>query len=342
MKRSASHRATGAAVAALLAVTGQGRVGAQTWQVETRTTAPDPALARMLAGGEPETPKDLELLQAHVQSVLAKVGPATVALDGATGVIVAGRLVLTAGHVTRTKGRKVDITLPDGRKLEGESLGANLRADTGLIRILTEGEFPCCAMGSDQDCKRGDWCLMLGHPGGSKPGRQAPVRLGRVLRPVERGWLVTDCTMQAGDSGGPLVDMQGRIIGINSRISSDLANNMHVPVSAFTSEWDKLLAGEVIGAPPGRGRGQRLGIGAPLAFDSGEAVVGALGADSFAAKAGLQAGDVVKKIDGEVITARADVRRAMIGFEAGNDVNVEVQRGEQTLVLQLKITREGR
>ena len=70
--------------------------------VEAKALAPDPALLRLLAGGDPATPQDLQLLQAHVQAVLAKVGPATVALDGATGVIIKDHLVLTAGHVTRT------------------------------------------------------------------------------------------------------------------------------------------------------------------------------------------------------------------------------------------------
>jgi serine protease Do len=342
MKRRVPHRATGAAVAALLAVTGPGTLCAQGASTEATAQATDPALDRMLKGGDPATPHDLEVLQAHVQSVLRRVGPATVALEGATGVIVKGNLVLTAGHVTRTKGRKMTITLADGRKLEGESLGANLRADTGLIKILTEGDYPCCEMGADHDLERGEWCLMLGHPGGSKPGRQAPARLGRVLRPDQRGFVVTDCTMEAGDSGGPLVDMCGRVIGINSRISADLAENMHVPVRAFTGEWDQLVAGEVIGAPAWRGRVPRLGIGARLDFASGEAVVGPLPADSVAAKAGLREGDVVRKIDGETIADRRDVNRAMIGFQPDQDVNVEVQRGEETLTLQLKISREGR
>ena len=46
--------------------------------------------------------------------------------------------------------------------------------------------------------------------------------------------------MQGGDSGGPLFDMQGRVVGINSRISGNLAMNMHAPVDALMGEWQEL------------------------------------------------------------------------------------------------------
>lgn len=307
----------------------------------TSVSPEDPVLARLLAGGDPDSPADLLRLQQHVQQLLHKVLPAVVSVPGASGVIIDGGLVLTAGHVVRTSGRKLEITMHDGTRLQGETLGANLTADTGLIRILTKGEFPCCEMGQIEGLERGDWCLMLGHPSGRKVGRDAPARLGRVLRPGARGFVVTDCTMQGGDSGGPLFDMQGRIIGINSRITNDLANNMHVPIDAFRADWDQLLAGEVVGrATNQRGSRSRIDLGVPLVFDGDTATVGEIGVELQ--QRGLLQGDVVLKIDGEEIHSRRDVFRALIGFDEGAMIKLEVQRGEQqheVEVLARKVTR---
>ncbi len=327
-----------------------GLAGAQANEAPAAPAAPatpaiaDPALRRLLGGAEPASPADLQILQDHVQALLQQTLPATVSLGGATGVIVEGNLVLTAGHVTRTAGRRMTITLHDGRRLRGVSLGADLRADTGLIRITGEpdAKLPFLPMGRSADLRPGEWCVMLGHPSGSKPGRSAPARLGRVLRVPARGFVTTDCTMQGGDSGGPLLDMHGRVVGINSRISANLADNMHVPIDAFRDGWAGLLAGEVKGeAPAGRGGRGRIGLGAPVRFAEGRAIVGEV-PDGPAHRAGLRADDVLRKVDGSEVGTAADLARALQGFRPADEITVEVLRGEQVLVLAVPAQREGR
>ena len=63
--------------------------------------------------------------------------------------------------------------------------------------------------------------------------------------------ITTDCTLVGGDSGGPLFDMQGSVIGINSRIASELRANMHVPVNAFQDAWERLTKSRRMGALSG-------------------------------------------------------------------------------------------
>jgi len=69
------------------------------------------------------------------------------------------------------------------------------------------------------------------------------VRVGRVLR-IREGVIQTDCTLVGGDSGGPLFDLQGRVIGIHSRIAGPTDVNLHVPVDIFRENWDRLLKGD--------------------------------------------------------------------------------------------------
>jgi serine protease Do len=297
-------------------------------------------LAAIFAGEVPANLAEARAMQEHVQALLARVLPAVVSLPGATGVLIDGGLVLTAGHVTEEAGKKVRIELHDGRAIEGVSLGLNRMTDTGLVRVTTEGDFPTCPMGRSADLATGQWCLMLGHASGAKPGRSAPARLGRVLRVPESGYLVTDCTMQGGDSGGPLLDMEGRVIGINSRISRNLAQNMHVPIDAFHSEWDALLAGQVVGPEPTRSAFQPLGLRFERATQGGRMVVREVVDESRADEAGFAAGDRILEVDGKEIDGRPAYSEALRN-RASDQVLFRIQRGEEVLELEVELPRRG-
>src|SRR5262249_53001128 len=98
-------------------------------------------------------------------------------------------------------------------------------------------------MGESAKLKEGQWVLTMGHPGGFQTGRTPPVRLGRVLESTKKV-IRTDCTVFSGDSGGPLFDMEGKVVGIHSRINPSLKVNCHVPIDTFRDPWDRLVKGE--------------------------------------------------------------------------------------------------
>ena len=219
---------------------------------EDATVVAESRLAEILGGDTPETIGELRALQEHVQQLVERALPATVSLSDASGVssgVLVRRddrtYVLCAAHVTRSAGRSIAIRMTDGTELQGVTSGADHRSDVGLVQVDTEVEYPAVEIGASTDLKRGQWVLMLGHPSGRKPGRTAPVRLGRVLHVPKSGYLITDCTMQAGDSGGPLLDMNGRVVGINSRNSPNLAVNLHAPIDALVKHWAELHEGKV-------------------------------------------------------------------------------------------------
>jgi serine protease Do len=284
--------------------------------------------ARIRKGGAPKTVAELRALEAHVQALIERALPATVSLDGASGVLVEGGYVLTAGHVVRANGRRVRITLHDGRRLSGVTLGADLRADTGLVRITTAGDYPALELGESAALRVGEWCVMLGHPSGAAAGRSAPARLGRVQRVPIQGYLVTDCPMQAGDSGGPLLDLDGRIVGIHSRISEDLAENMHVPADAFRQGWQELVDGKVT-EPERRRGGARANLGVRWDRSADGAWIREVVPGSPAAKAGLRAQDLVVAIDGEPVENRFAAARA-ISRRQGDQLALDVRRNGET------------
>jgi len=312
------------------------------------TSVIDGRLNEILAGGTPRDPAELAAMQEHVQSLLTKVLPATVSLTGASGVLVehdSVTYVLCAAHVTEDSNRQIEITLADGRKLQGLTLGADHLADVSLIRVTTAGDWPVVPRGRSADLARGEWVLMLGHPSGNKRGRSAAARLGRVLRAPASGYLVTDCTMQGGDSGGPLFDMSGRVVGINSRISRNLSENMHAPIDAFERQWSDLLAGKVVTRRT-RGRrasGPRIQLGGiEVEFTDRGPLVGPVPPDSNAARQGLLPGDRILEVEGESVQSRMDFLHVMVGREPGSKLTVLVDRAGYEVEMQLEIVRGDR
>lgn len=296
-------------------------------------------LAKILAGEDPKTVSELKAMQAHVQDLVKRVLPATVSLPGASGVLVRRdnkSYVLSAAHVTMMADQKIRIRQADGKRLMGTSLGANHQSDVSLVRVDSRGDHAAVEIGKSSELKRGQWVLMLGHPSGIKTGRSAPARLGRVLRVPNTGYLVTDCTMQAGDSGGPLFDMQGRVVGINSRINRNLAMNMHAPVDALIDQWAELQDGKVTEARR-RGRRGRLGLGAPLTYGKGCPVFGDVPRDSKAAKAGLMKGDRLFEMDSIDIEDRRSVRRVLGEFRSGEIITILVVRNGKGIELKIPV-----
>ena len=220
------------------------------------------AIPSASAGLAADAPEALKERQSQLMKAVEKVRGAVVGVsDGmgfGSGVVVTGDgIVLTASHVvdqqrrfgSRRRGgdRPITITFPDGSEYRASLLGKNADADAAVIRITEPWrngpEFPHAEMGKTSETKVGQWCFAMGHPGGYRQERQAPLRFGRVLSVGSRT-VVSDCAILLGDSGGPLFDMEGRVIGIHSMITSLIIENRHVAIDCYHNDWDRLIAGD--------------------------------------------------------------------------------------------------
>ena len=192
---------------------------------------------------------ELRVIEERIKQVAAEVTPAVVNVRVGSalgsGVIVDDRgYVLSAGHVVSRPNQRAVFTFPDGTEAQGITLGIHQLSDAGLLKITSGGDWPSIEMGSSADLEQGAWVLAVGHPLGYQEGRPPVVRAGRILR-VEELVIHTDCPLVAGDSGGPLVDLEGRVVGINSRIGDSTNMNYHVPIDVFIEHWKRLVDGEV-------------------------------------------------------------------------------------------------
>lgn len=315
---------------------------------------PQPSLAKrsalpaVFAKDGPKSLADLRAIERHVKALAAKVSPAVVAVEIGTGsgsgvVVSPEGLVLTAGHVCGWPGRKVRFTFPDGKTARGETLGVDRDvSDTGLMRITDRGPWPYAAMGDLEQARVGDWVLALGHPGGLDLRRSLVVRLGRIIQ-LASDALQTDCTISPGDSGGPLFDMHGRVIGVHSAISPAVEDNFHVAVTMFYQDWKALVTGTTRETQV-----WALGIyfGATGVDDKGGCRLTVVDEGGPASQAGLKTGDVVRKVGGKEIAGAVSFQRWLADAEPGEMLNLEIQRGETTLSVDVKVeaprrTRRG-
>ncbi|MHB0960598.1 MAG: S1C family serine protease [Pirellulaceae bacterium] len=295
------------------------------WAEETVTAAPV-ALADAVN-------IDLKAIERQAQETLGRVMPAVVSVAGGSGVVIsADGYVLTVAHVGMRAGRRVTITFPDGRTVRGKTLGNDEGVDAGLIKIEGDGPFPFVPMGKSADVKAGTWCLALGYPVSFERGKPPALRIGRVQRNRATA-LITDCTIMGGDSGGPLFDLASNLIGIGSRCDDELNINIHVPVDCYQNTWDRLVKGEDFNSL----HRVRPYLGVGRSDQSDDPRVGRVYAGSSAEQAGIQVGDELVRFDGVEIARYSQLPPLIERRKPGDQVEIEVRRGESLLKLQVKL-----
>jgi serine protease Do len=308
--------------------------------------APGEKLPAYLERTTPVSGTELRLMQEHVKKVLKKVIPATVGISkgpsAGSGVIIDGEgHVLTAGHVSGEPNSSCKVILADGKVLKAKSLGRNPNIDSGLIQIIDKPEngkaWPHVEMGDSSKLKPGQWCVSVGQPGGYRPGRTPVVRLGRIQR-SGRLLVQSDCTLVGGDSGGPLFDMEGRVIGIHSRIGPDIAANIHVPINTYRDTWIRLIKGKEFTSLHRPNAGY---IGIIFTYGRDDLVVSEVADDSPAAKAGVKAGDVVVAVDKKKLAKRDDLAAYMEPKNADDEITLEVLRDKEPMTFKIKLAKRA-
>ena len=291
--------------------------------------------------------EELKERERKVKKVVSELMPTVVAVVGndqpATGsgvIINEDGLIMTAGHVTEAAGKELTIIFPDGRSVQGESLGANRTRDAGLARITEDGKWPFAKIGDSKKAKLGEWLIAMGHPGGYDLNRSPPIRLGRLISSGSMGMLRTDCTLVGGDSGGPLFNLEGEVIGIHSSIGGSLAENRHVPSSVFKAGWDRMLAGEIWGSLGMMAAGvnpDRPMLGVRMNDSNGQVTVDKVFPNSPAKRAGIEDGDVILKIDGIAAEQMSDVVDQVSSSSAGDVLEVQIMRDDKEQSFKVKL-----
>ena len=248
--------------------------------------------------------------------------------------------VVTNNHVVRMGGR-IRVKLHDGREAEARLVGTDAETDLAVLKVDLPGLVPI-AFGDSDAAEVGDWVIALGAPFGLRDTVTAGIisAKGREvgLSPLE-SYLQTDATINPGNSGGPLVDMEGRVVGINTAIESRSGGSDGIGFAIPATMARDVVESIIAGSAPARGF---LGVQMqPVAVrrasgavaDGGVMVVSVV-EDGPAARAGIEAGDVIVKVNG---AATPDMRRVMREIrlcKPGTECAVEVMRDGDVVELK--------
>lgn len=309
------------------------------WALLLASAIAFPCLTQNCVGAEPPDVSspislaDLKALEQKVQAVAKKVTPCVVGVSGGSGVVVSeDGLILTVAHVGERAGRRVTVTFPDGRRVRGRTLGNDFGVDAGMVQIEGEGPWPYVEIGSSDNLGQGQWCVTLGYPVSFDRDKPPVVRLGRILR-NRHGMIFADCKIMGGDSGGPLFNLEGRVIGIGSRCDDNLLLNIHVPIDSYRKNWDRLVGGEDFNS-----LSPRLAfLGVAPSDDTEDDRIDMIIPGSAADKAGIQPGDLIVKFGDNPIEKYDDLPPLVRKRKPGDTVAVMIQRGDETLTLDVTL-----
>ncbi|HWH80700.1 MAG TPA: DegQ family serine endoprotease [Burkholderiaceae bacterium] len=238
---------------------------------------------------------------------------------GSGFILSADGYVMTNAHVV-DGAEEVIVTLTDSREFKAKIIGADKRSDVALVKIEAGG-LPVVRIGDVNKLKVGEWVIAIGSPF----GLESTVTAGIVsAKSRDTGDLVkliqTDVAINPGNSGGPLINMRGEVVGINSQIYSRSGGYMGIsfaiPIDEATHVSDSLRTnGRVIRgrigvaiAPVTKEVAESIGLGKPVG-----ALVSSVEAGGPADKAGIEAGDIITKVDGRAVEKFGDLPR-MVGM----------------------------
>ncbi len=286
----------------------------------------------------PENKADLLQIQERLREILPLASKSVVAIESGggagSGVIVTDDgIVLTAAHVIGTSGKRIKVRLPDGKLVNAITLGGSEISDAGMAKITDDGEWDVAEMAERGSSKVGDWCFALGHPGGFMKERGIVTRLGRVID-KEDETMRTDSRLLGGDSGGPLFDFDGKVIGIHSRIAKRDDQNYHAAIESYHANWKSFVEKKLI-TRESLQEGGFLGVGCKETEDG--LLVEMVVEGSAAEKAGLSKGDLIAKVNGEMIETREELTIAIATNEPGKKVIIEYRRGEKEMSIKVKL-----
>jgi S1-C subfamily serine protease len=254
------------------------------------------------------------------------------------------RFVMTNTHVVGNA-IQCKIKLTDGRKYDGELIGADPSRDIAVMRIVNAPpDLVPATLGDSDHLEVGETVIAMGNPFDYENTVTVGVVSAKGYRPVGEGQsrkvIQTDAAINMGNSGGPLVDLGGNVVGVNYKIFSP--NQLYVGIGfAIPINEAKMMARVLVEGGPWIGLGDLLpnsrGLAAhfDLPTDRGVVVL-SVAPGGPAERAGVLPGDIITAVDGKPVSDVQQVTDAVLAHRIGDTILLQIQRGRQQLLLRVE------
>jgi serine protease Do len=245
--------------------------------------------------------------------------------------------LLTNHHVIENAS-KVTITLNDRREIDATVVGSDERTDVALLKVNGAG-FPELRTGDVGRLRVGEPVLAIGSPFGFDYSASAGIvsaKMRNMMGETAVPFIQTDVALNPGNSGGPLFNQQGEVVGVNSRIFSGTGGYMglsfSIPIDVAMEVADQLKRnGKVTRSYLGvslQDIDRNLAESYKLSKPEGSLVT-QIAPNSPAAKAGLQAGDVILKYNGTDISRTSELLNYLNRSAPKQQIQLEVLRDDK-------------
>lgn len=261
---------------------------------------------------------------------------------GSGFIISSDGYIMTNAHVVMN-GDPVKVVLTNKREFQAKLVGLDKRTDVALLKVNASG-LPVVKIGDPDQLKPGEWVAAIGAPFGFENSVTAGIvsAKGRSL-PDDTyvPFIQTDVAINPGNSGGPLFNLKGEVVGINSQIYSRSGGFMGIsfaiPINLAMDVAEQIkLNGKVNRGQLGvniqevsQELAQSFGLNKPRG-----ALVVRVEPKSAAARAGLQAGDIILQLDNQSIQSSKDLPQLVGNMKPGTKVKLGVWRKGSELTLE--------
>lgn len=269
--------------------------------------------------------------------------------SGSGFLISSDGFVVTNNHVIDGV-EKVFVRLHNGKDLEAEIVGTDAETDIALLKV-TGSDFTPFKIGNIDKTKVGSWALAIGAPFGFDQTVTAGIisAKGRSVGDQYIPYIQTDVAINPGNSGGPLIDMNGRVVGVNSKILSTSGGSNGL---SFSIPID--LAMDVVNQIKDTGQVVRGYLGVnyqEVSYDlarsfgldkSQGALINVVAPNSPAERSGIKIGDIVLKIDGKTIKNSTELPFIIGRYRPGQSAKLNIVRNGEKMSLTVNIgSRNG-
>ena len=284
-------------------------------------------------------------------------------VGGGSGFIVSENgLVVTNKHVVIDEKAEYTVFTADGEKHPAKVLATDPIQDLALLQI--EGSnFQSAKLGDSDGVKLGQTAIAIGNALSEYSNTVSVGVISGLARTVTasgqgigteiiRGVLQTDAAINPGNSGGPLLNLRGEVIGINTAMAVDAQSiGFAIPINNAKRAIQSVKNTGKISVPYlgvrflpvteeiAKEQKLKVGEGAILrGAEDGPAII----PDSPAAKAGLQAEDIVLEVNKQKVTTDKPLLSLIQNYSVGDEITLKVWRGEKELEIKIKLEERPR
>jgi Trypsin-like serine proteases, typically periplasmic, contain C-terminal PDZ domain len=257
--------------------------------------------------------------------------------------------IVTNNHVI-AGAEKITVSLADGRNLNAKLVGADDRTDLAVVQIADTKNLTATQQGDSTKLQVGEPVVAIGNPGGQEFARSVTTGVvsatNRILDlPGEASFnlIQTDAAINPGNSGGPLVNYQGQVIGINSAKNQETGfegMGFAIPISDALPTVKQLIE-KGYASHPGLNVQIDPRYTAEYASQRGwpaGAYVSKVTPGGPADRAGIVAGDVITKINGQEVKSSLELTHELFKYNPGQKVTITIYRNNKTQDVSLTLT----